>query len=257
MSIHKDTRSVVWRPGSGFLLPALAWLCVVAAGGCERAEPPSAAATYSAPTPTHPGMLAPVTGSSPGSAADPHAGLGGASRLPPGHVPLEEKESPRAGQASDAAESAAESIVSKLARYRLELKIPAGWTEEPTTSAFRLATFRLARAEGDEEDAEVSITPALGTEDANIERWRAQFKEKSAPVLSKKEVADVRITLAEMEGTFLGAGAEKPGTRLWGAILRVSGVEHLVFIKAWGPRATMEKWASSFQELVGSAKKKE
>jgi hypothetical protein len=124
----------------------------------------------------------------------------------------------------------------------------------------RLATFRLAKAEGDREDAEVSVIPARGSETANVERWQGQFKEKPEAKTSTRDISGVRVTVAELEGTFLsgggpamgGSGAVKPGTRLWAAILRIPGVSELIFVKAWGPKATMEKWRPSFDELLDS-----
>jgi hypothetical protein len=146
-------------------------------------------------------------------------------------------------------------LKSKLARFGLDVKVPEGWQEEASSASMRLGTFRLQRAEGDPEDAEVSVIPAMGSEDANIDRWRRQqFKENPEPVTTKREVPGMKLTVTEMEGTFLAAGGAKPGTKLWGAIVRLSGVDNLVFFKAWGPKATMEKWRSSFDELAASLK---
>jgi folate-dependent tRNA-U54 methylase TrmFO/GidA len=119
----------------------------------------------------------------------------------------------------------------------------------------RLATFRLQRSEGDTEDVEVSVIPAMGSEAANIDRWRSQqFKENPVPATTTREVPGMKLTVTEMEGTFVTASGPRPGTKLWGAIVRLSGADNLIFFKAWGPKASMEKWKASFDELAASLK---
>jgi hypothetical protein len=116
----------------------------------------------------------------------------------------------------------------------------------------RLATFVLPKAEGDRADAEMSVIPAMGSEEANIERWRGQFQERPEARVSTETVSGIQVTVAEMEGTFTGAGKAEPETRLWAAMARVPGVEQLIFFKAWGSRATLEKWKGSLADLVKS-----
>ncbi len=153
-------------------------------------------------------------------------------------------------------------VEERLASTGLICKLPAGWVEEAPSSNMRLGQARLPRAEGDAEDGEVSISIAAGSVDANVNRWSGQFVEKPAPVVSEKKIGDVQVTLAEMDGTFSSggpmmkaAGGPKPGTKLIGAIVSIPGSQQLIFFKAWGPRATMERWKPSFDELVSSFRK--
>ena len=66
------------------------------------------------------------------------------------------------------------------------------------------------------------------------------------------------VTLVEIDGTFtsggpmMGGGAAAAGTKLLGAIVQQTGKSEMVFFKAWGPTATMEKWRASFESFVQS-----
>lgn len=189
-----------------------------------------------------------------GEASDPHTALM-EPELPPGHPPVPAKSADASGKPAGQDGASGGDLKSKLARFGLDVTVPRGWQEEASSASMRMGTFRLQRAEGDPEDAEVSVIPAMGSEEANIDRWRRQqFKENPEPVTATREVPGMKLTTTEMEGTFLTAGGPKPGTRLWGAIVRLSGADNLIFFKAWGPKATMEKWKSSFEELAASLK---
>src|SRR5258708_34072117 len=54
--------------------------------------------------------------------------------------------------------------------------VPGKWSIAPNTSAIRKATYRIPAAAGDPEDTQLTVTTAGGTVDANIERWKGQFK---------------------------------------------------------------------------------
>lgn len=154
------------------------------------------------------------------------------------------------------------SVEEKLASMGLACKLPQGWLEEPPSSNMRLGQARLPRADGDSEDGELSIAVALGSVEANVKRWSDQFAEKPAPTVSERNVGDIKVTVAELEGSFSAggpmmkaAGGPRPGTKLLGAIVSVPGAQQLIFFKAWGPRATMERWKPSFEQLIGSLRK--
>ncbi|MGQ9589755.1 MAG: hypothetical protein ACUVYA_05620 [Planctomycetota bacterium] len=181
----------------------------------------------------------------------------GASRTPPPAHPAMREEAPgdaREAVGPERAEAGAGrgTFLERLAAYGVEASIPRGWTEVSGRSPLRLGTFVLERAEGDPADAEVSVVAAKGSEEANVERWRSQFEERPEAATASREAGGLRITVAEMQGTFSGAGTPAPGTRLWGAIVRVPERSDLVFFKAWGPSRTMERWRPSFDELLAS-----
>jgi hypothetical protein len=185
--------------------------------------------------------------------------------LPAGHPPVEPKaaapapaaSSPSAGAAPAAGGAAG--LPAKLAGLGLTARVPEGWVEDPAPRQFRIATVRFPRAGGDAEDGEMSISAAGGGLEQNIERWRGQFQERPDPGAAKKTINGLEVTQVEMEGSYSGmgpmaggGGAPKPGTKLLGAIVKAPGGDQLVFFKAWGPKATMERWKPSFQEFVAS-----
>ena len=238
------------------LICTLGVLCLGASAwqGCGDRPPGASSASYSAPRPDHPAMTDPAVTRRAGEAPDAHAGLQ-EPELPPGHPPIPARSADASGTPAGPEGAPPGNLKSALARFGLDVTVPRGWQEEVSSSSMRLGTFRLQRADGDPEDAEVSVSAAMGSEEANIDRWRRQqFKENPEPVTARREVPGMKLTVTEMEGTFLASGGAKPGTRLWGAIVRLSGADNLIFFKAWGPKATMEKWKSSFEDLAASLK---
>lgn len=203
------------------------------------------------------GLLAAASG-----CEGPREEASGSSRAPPpAHPAMREETAGSGAQESRGPESAEVeagrgTFLERLAAHGVEASIPRAWREVSGRSPLRLGTFVLERAEGDAADAEISVVVAKGSEEANVERWRNQFEEKPEASMASREAGGLRITVAEMEGTFLGAGTPAPGTRLWCAIVRVPGRSDLVFFKAWGPSKTMERWRTSFDEFLASIRPK-
>src|SRR5688572_60033 len=52
---------------------------------------------------------------------------------------------------------------------------PSTWTSMPNANTMRKATYKIAKAGGDAEDAELTVTAAAGGVDANVTRWAGQF----------------------------------------------------------------------------------
>jgi hypothetical protein len=160
--------------------------------------------------------------------------------LPPGHPPT--------GGASDLM-GATEPQESSL-----EWKAPPRWQLVPNASTMRIATYRVPRAPGDAEDAELSITQAGGTVDANAERWIAQFDatgQKTAKRATRK-VGALEVTTVEVQGTYAG-GMGKDGGVGWallGAIVATPGMPH--FFKLTGPIKTVAAARAEFDALISS-----
>ena len=235
-------------------------LIVLVAGsyGCETQAP--APSSPSAPSPVHPAVKEPsVEGSSKAAMpADPHG-------HPPVAAPGVGSPAPGAGATTPApavpsSPARPGALAEKLAGHGLSVQVPAGWVEEGGSRPMRLATLKLPRVEGDPEDGELSVSVVGGGLEQNVERWRGQFQEKPQPVLEKKDVNGLKVTRVEMDGSFsAGMMAQpvppKPGTKLIGLIVEVPGSQELIFFKAWGPKATMERWKPSFEELAQSFRK--
>ena len=246
------------------VLSTVCGVLVLLLASCSSDVSPGA----SAAPPSHPAMHEPP------SRVAGEAGPAGAGRaaLPPDHPPIR----PTAGADGSAGTGGATAgsaaprapagrpadgagLKARLQGLGIDCDLPEGWIEETPSNQMRIGQVRLPRADGDSADGEMSISPAMGTLEANVKRWSEQFTEKPEPVLTKKQVGSFQVTLVDLEGTFTGGGgpmakasAPAPGTKMVGAILRIPGSEQMLFIKAWGPKATLEKWRPSIEQFVGT-----
>lgn len=188
-----------------------------------KPEPPTGAA----PLDPHQGMsqrpgMDPHGGMSPQGGTDPHGGAEGA----PGSGP--------ADVAWDA---------------------PARWQKAENPSPMRKATYKVPHAAGDTEDAELSVSQAGGTVDMNLQRWAGQFGKTAADVKRKeKKVGDLKVTVAEIHGTFAGSGM--PGAPASGPKDKYAMLAAIVetnpptFFKLTGPDKTVAAAQAEFDKLI-------
>ncbi len=184
--------------------------------------------------PGHPGV------GDPNALPPGHPGMGSSGALPPGH--------PGMGDPSAAAPS------EEGAEPGLSWKVPAAWKTVPNPSSMRLATYRVPRAAGDTDDADVSVTRAGGGTDANIDRWVGQFEGKPEAKRETKTVHGFKVTEVEVSGTYLGGGmmgggaSSKPGFTLLGAIVEGPGTPY--FFKLTGPSASVHGARAAFDAML-------
>ena len=140
----------------------------------------------------------------------------------------------------------------------LALTAPEGWQRQAPRSSMRVAQFGLSAAEG-AEAGEVSVIGAGGSVEANIDRWKKQFAGDVETSTVTKDIAGGKIHHVTINGTYLyqarpmaGPTESKPGWRVRGLIFEVQG--GLLFVKGWGPKATMDKHEAGFHALAASAK---
>ncbi|MCC6559612.1 MAG: hypothetical protein IT372_42390 [Polyangiaceae bacterium] len=143
--------------------------------------------------------------------------------------------------------------------------VPAGWETAPNPSSMRRATYKIKRADGDPEDAEMSVSQAGGSVEMNIKRWAGQFEQKPGDESKRTEraVGDLKVTVVEIQGTFGGsgmpgmpAGSPKPDWALLGAIVELPGGGPTWFFKLTGPKKTVSAAKVDFDKLVGSLRPK-
>lgn len=139
---------------------------------------------------------------------------------------------------------------------------PKGWVAQQPSSSMRVAQYGLPGSAGEATLGIFFFGPGQGgSVEANIERWYGQFKqEDSQPAQGRRwtrQVGDIAITGADVSGTFsggmgmgMGNAVPQAGYRMLGAI----AVHPLgtVFFKMTGPAQTVEQWAASFDEFLGS-----
>jgi hypothetical protein len=135
---------------------------------------------------------------------------------------------------------------------------PSGWQSVPSASAMRKASYRIPKAAGDAEDAEMSVTQVGGGLDANIDRWVTQFGgSRDSLKRTQRTVGPLKVTIVELEGKFSGGGmpgapstGPKEGWALLGAI--VESVDPPYFFKLTGPKKTVQAARPAFDKLVSS-----
>ena len=149
----------------------------------------------------------------------------------------------------------------------LRFDAPAGWTAKTPSSAMRLADFVLPKAEGDAEDATLTVyffgAQAGGGVQANLDRWVSQLTQpdgkasKDVAKTSTSKVNDLSLTIIDLSGTYVAEKTpgsteryNKPGFRLRAAVVEGKGGPY--YVKVIGPAATVAKWDSSIQSFLKS-----
>jgi len=145
----------------------------------------------------------------------------------------------------------------------LKFTAPPEWVLEQPTSSMRQAQYRLARAEGDSEDAELVVfyfQGGGGGVQANIDRWIGQFsKADGSPVTDAKttnrQSHGIPLTILDVNGTYNSSSggmsiqpAVKPNYRML-AVVAESGSGPW-FFRLTGPMKTVGKWEPSFQAFL-------
>jgi hypothetical protein len=135
--------------------------------------------------------------------------------------------------------------------------VPAKWQQVPHMSTMRIATYRIAKQDGDVEDPEMSVTRAGGDVAANAQRWVDQFDVASRPNAkrSEKTVNGLKVTIVEGTGGFTTMSGEvEQDWALLGAIVETEGGSH--FFKLTGPKKSVAAAHADFDALIASIKAK-
>ena len=146
----------------------------------------------------------------------------------------------------------------------VNFQAPQGWVQEVPSSSMRRAQYRLAKVDGNSEDAEVLVFhfPGQGGSlEANARRWIGQMSNPdgspvtSSVLKSDKTVSGKPITLIDVSGTYQSSmgfsqGPAKPNYRLLGAMIETR--DGPWFFKLTGPTKTVEKWLESWEDFIHS-----
>jgi hypothetical protein len=149
----------------------------------------------------------------------------------------------------------------------LHYKAPDGWVKEPSSSAMRVAQYKLPKAEGDPEDAALVVyyfgATQGGAVQVNVDRWISQVQQpdgSSSKDKAKTETSTInglKVTTVDVSGTYTAEMA--PGTpsqrndanyRLRAAVIETPKGNY--FLKLVGPAKTMGRWEQSFTDFVKS-----
>jgi hypothetical protein len=137
---------------------------------------------------------------------------------------------------------------------------PTTWQQAPNPTTMRKATYKIPRAAGDPEDAELAVSQATGGVDNNALRWQSQFAQGANMKRTDKKVGDLKVTVLEISGTYSGSGMPGAGPptpkekfMLLGAIVETTP---LTFFKMTGPEKTMAAAKADFDKFVDSMRAK-
>jgi hypothetical protein len=196
------------------------------------------------------GALA-ILGAAPGCTCNPEPGSGS---------------KPLSGGPAGGATSSAKPVQtaqSKAGPGEILWDVPSKWKEAPNPNAMRIATYFVGRADGDSDDAEMSVSRVGGSVEANLGRWKAQFDPPKPDSTKRFErtVAGLKVTIFETAGSYTGmvikGQAPKPHENwaLLAAIVEVPGGDPW-FFKLTGPEKTLAAARPDFESLANSVRPK-
>lgn len=198
----------------------------------------SLAACDQAPPPTPPAPITPTTASSPAPAEPP--------TVPAGSVDSSKWRT---------STSADDASVVEVAGLRAPK--PTSWVWTKPSVQFRTLQYAVAGEADSTKAAELVISVFLegdgGPLDANIARWRSQFRQGDTspePKLSDLEVGPLKVKFIELEGDYMamGAAAAKRDFSQIGAIVQAPGRN--VFFRLIGPKETVEANRADFTKMI-------
>ena len=153
----------------------------------------------------------------------------------------------------------------RTAGAALKFSPATGWVVETPSSKMRVAQYKLPKAAGDSEDADLVVynfgATGGGGVEANLARWAAQFTQPdggdSAALLQRSErvvngldVTEVRLTGTYVAETFPGSGerVNKPDFAMLAAIFDNGDNDY--YVKLTGPAATVEQHTAAFRDFI-------
>lgn len=134
---------------------------------------------------------------------------------------------------------------------------PKAWESVPNTNQMRKATFKVPRQGGDTEDAELTVSAAAGSREANLSRWYNQFGQVEPSKKEERTINGLPVTIVEVKGPYggMGGGPKKEGYMLLGAIVPGPAPQQH-FFKLTGPEKTVTAARKDFDAFVSSLRAK-
>lgn len=149
----------------------------------------------------------------------------------------------------------------------LRFKAPATWVVEKTSSAMRVAQYKLPKAEGDKDDGSLVLyyfgATQGGTAQANIDRWIGQMQQPDGSSSKDKAKTDtmtvngLKVTTVDVTGTYNAEMAPGSGTfhndenyRLRAAVIETPKGNY--FVKLAGPAKTIAQWDQAYTDYLKS-----
>lgn len=217
------------------------------AGATACNKPPEPQPDRPATTSTTTAMAAPTAPDAPGMGnahSSPHAGG-----------------SPHGGATGPASPTGAGSGGAAAGPDDIAYDAPSTWVTAPNPNTMRKATFKIPKAGGEPEDAELSISSAAGGVEANIKRWEGQFGPEAKAKTEPRNPNGLKVTMVEIKGKMAGGGMmgtpaapAKDHQMLLGAVVDAGDRQH--FFKMVGGEKTVTAAKKDFDKLVSSFRAK-
>lgn len=149
----------------------------------------------------------------------------------------------------------------------LKYTVPEGWVAEKPTSSMRVAQYKLPKAAGDLEDANLVLyyfgQGQGGSTEANIDRWINQMQQPDGKPSKEKArsetmtVNGLKVTTVDVTGTYSaemtpgsGSFSNNANYRLRAAVVETPKGSY--FAKLVGPEKTVAQWDQAFMSYVKS-----
>lgn len=146
---------------------------------------------------------------------------------------------------------------------------PADWKEEAPSNSMRQTQFKLPKADGDKEDAELAVFffkgGGSGSVEANLKRQTAKFtpaegKQAVEETVDKKfKVGSIDAVYQDVKGTFIKkpfpmaqTGTPMKGYRQLYVIFETKDGQY--YMTLLGPEKTVEKHKKAFDEFLKNFK---
>jgi hypothetical protein len=146
---------------------------------------------------------------------------------------------------------------------RIQLTPAADWVRTQPRTRIVEHEFVASIAEGDADDARITVMGAGGTVEQNIDRWIGQFTQpegkstRAATGVKELDVAGQKVHVVEITGTYrdqLGPFAQatiRENYRMLGAII-VTEKMGRYYLKMVGPKDTVDAHEKAFGKVIES-----
>ena len=149
----------------------------------------------------------------------------------------------------------------------IKLAVPTSWKQEKPSSSLRLTQFRIPAADGDKEDAELSVF-SFGASSVvdNVKRWTGQFDPNGREAKVTSGEAEIgKYVFVEVSGIYnkpvgppvFGKTEAVPDSRMYAVLLTTD--KGVYYLKLTGPDKTVSGEATTLRASFGgdAAKEKE
>ncbi|MCE2884260.1 MAG: hypothetical protein LW806_05090 [Planctomycetaceae bacterium] len=239
------------------LLPAMVAataLQLTACGESPKPTPPlPVEATAQGGQPTATATAAPAAPGAPSDAAAPASAPASAATAFP---PREKSDGPKVDQSKWRTSTSADDPAA-LEVAGLRAPKPTSWVWTKPSMQFRTLQYSVP-GEGDStKQAELIVSVFVdgdgGPLDANIERWRNQFRVGDRPPEAKrstKKIGPLDVELVELAGDYMAMGSPAPKRDFLQLAAIVQAEGRNVFFRLVGPTETVEANRANFDKLV-------